>query len=114
MAEAIIRRHQRRTDRWMPKKKQIITTAQLHTVAAFAARCAPAYLLAFADMMGIPSGMHAALGMALAALGMDVRPVLVGGGAASALRILSGLSPRWEMLLSLVVVAACAKLLQGR
>ena len=114
MAEAIIRRHQRRTDRWMPKKKQIITTAQLHTVAAFTARCAPAYLLAFADMMGIPSGMHAALGMALAALGMDVRPVLVGGGAAAVLRILSGLPPRWEMLLSLVVVAVCAKLLQGR
>ena len=114
MAEAIIRRHKRRTDRWMPKEKQIITTVQLHAAAAFAVKSVPGFLLAFAEMVGIPSGMHAALGMALGALGLDVRPILCGGGAAMLLRLASGLPPRWEMLLSLGVVAACAKLLHGR
>lgn len=114
MAEAIIRRHRRTKDRWMHKNRWRITTAQMRAVAAFAGKSVPAFLLAFAEMVGIPSGMHVSLGMALAALGLDVLPVLAGGGTALLWRMASGLPPRWEMLLSLGVVAACAKLLQGR
>ena len=114
MAEAIIRRHRRTKDRWMHKDKWRITTAQVRAVAAFAMKSVPAFLLAFAEMVGIPSGMHVSLGMALAALGLDVLPVLAGGGTALLWRMASGLPPRWEMLLSLGVVAVCAKLLQGR
>ena len=114
MAEAIIRRHRRRTDRWMPKEKQAFTVEGLRAAAMFGARSIPGFLLAFAEMLGIPSGMHAALGMALGALDRDVRPILAGGGAAALLRLISGLPPRWEMLLSLGIVAVCAKLLHGR
>ena len=114
MAEAIIRGHKRRVDRWMPRKKRGLNRAQMQAAAAFAARCVPAYLLAFAEVMGVPSGLHAAYGMALAVIGGDVRPVLAGGAAAMLMRLLSGLSPRWEMLLTMLCVAAAPLLVRGR
>ena len=105
MAEAIIRGHKRRADRWMPKKKRGLDRAQIRAMGIFAARSIPGYLLAFADTLSIPSGLHAAYGMALAATGGDVRPVLLGSAAAMMMRLLSGLAPRWEMLLTLVFIA---------
>jgi len=114
MAEAIIRGHKRRVDRWMPKKKRGPSRAQLRAMGMFAARSIPAYLLAFADMVGIPSGLHAAYGMALAATGGDVRPVLLGSVAAMLMRLLSGLPPRWEMLLTLLMIAAAPMMLNRR
>lgn len=113
MAEAIARRSRRRTDRWMPQKKRF-TWAKLIKATAFALRCVPGGLLAFADVMGIPSGFHAALGAAMAAAGMDVRPVLAGGVGAMLLRLLSGLAPRWEMLITLALIYASPLLLKGR
>ncbi len=114
MAEAIIRQHRRRTDRWMPKEKRQWLTIDWRAAAVFAIRCAPAFLLAFADILGIPSGLHGALGTAMAALGLSVRPILAGSGAAFLLRLLSGMTPRWECLLTLGIVAAGSKLLKGR
>ena len=93
MAEAIARRSRRRTDRWMPRTKRV-TGVQLQRAVVFVLRCLPGGLLAFADVMGIPSGFLAALGTAMAAAGMDVRPVLAGGTGAMLLRLLSGLPPR--------------------
>lgn len=113
MAEAIARRSRRRTDRWMPQKKRF-TWAKLIKATAFALRCVPGGLLAFADVMGILSGFHAALGAAMAAAGMDVRPVLAGGVGAMLLRLLSGLAPRWEMLITLALIYASPLLLKGR
>lgn len=113
MAEVIIRQHKRRTDRWIPKDRKRLTRAQIQTAAAFALRCVPAFLLSFAEIVGIPSGLHAAYGMALSAVGKDARPVLAGGAAAFVVRLLSGISPRWEMLATLAVVAA-APFLQCR
>lgn len=113
MAEAIARRSRRRTDRWMPQKKRF-TWAKLSKATAFALRCVPGGLLAFADVMGIPSGFHAALGAATAAAGMDVRPVLAGGGGAMLLRLLSGLAPRWELLITLALIYVSPLLLKGR
>lgn len=106
MAEAIIRGHKRRVDRWMPKKRRGLSRAQIRAIGSFAGRCIPAYLLAFADIMGIPSGLHAAYGVAMAATGGDVRPILLGGAAAMIIRLLSGLAPRWEMLLTLLLIAS--------
>lgn len=114
MAEAIIRQHKRRTDRWMPKEKRHVVMFNWRSAAVFAARCVPGYLLAFAEMMGIPSGLHGALGMACAALGQDVRPVLAGGGAAFVVRLLSGMPPRWESLLVLAFVLLGSKVLRER
>ena len=106
MAEAIIRQHKRRVDRWLPTKKRRLTRTQLLRAALLGARCVPAYLLAFAEVVGIPSGLHAACGMAMAAVGLDVRPVVVGSALAMVMRAVSGLTPRWEMLLTLLFIAA--------
>ena len=114
MAEAIIRGHKRRVDRWMPKKKRGLNREQIQAVVAFSARSIPAYLLTFADMMGIPSGLHAAYGTALAATGGDVRPVLLGSAAAMVVRLLSGLAPRWEMLLTMMFIAAAPLVVNRR
>ena len=113
MSEAIIRQHKRRVDRWIPKEKRL-NRVQMRRIAAFGLRCVPAYLLAFAEVMGIPSGLHAALGTALAATGGDVRPVLAGGALAMLMRLLSGISPRWEMLLTLACVAVAPVVVNRR
>lgn len=104
MAEAIIRQQKRRTDRWMPREKRRWNAAQLKAAGRFAIKCFPAFLLSFADVAGIPSGLHASLGMALAATGRDVRPCMAGGVAALLLRLLSGLDPRWEMLITVALI----------
>lgn len=114
MAEAIIRQHKRRVDRWIPKEKKRLNPAQLRAAAVFAGKAAPGFLLSFAEVVGIPSGLHAAYGMALAATGRDVRPVLAGSVAAFAVRLLSGLSPRWEMLLTLLFIAAAPLVVSGK
>lgn len=113
MAEAIARRSRRRTDRWMPRTKRV-TGLQLQKAAVFVLRSLPGGLLAFADVMGIPSGFHAALGMAMAAAGMNVRAVLAGGAGAMVLRLLSGLPPRWEQLVTLGFIYAAPLLIKGR
>ena len=114
MAEAIIRGHKRRVDRWMPKKKRGLSREKIRAAGTFVARAVPGYLLAFAELLGIPSGLHAAYGTALAASGGDVRPVLLSGLAAMVIRLLSGLAPRWEMLLTLVFIAAAPLAVNGR
>ncbi len=114
MAEAIIRHQKRREDRWMPRKTRRINPAQIKAAAWFAVKGFPAFLLSFADAAGIPSGLQASLGMALAATGKDVRPCVAGGAAALLLRLLSGLPPRWEMLITLAVMAAAPLFLNGR
>ena len=113
MAEAIVRRSKRRTDRWMPRGRRF-EYRKLQRAAAYAMRCIPGGLLALADVMGIPSGFHVALGTALAAAGQDVRPVIVGGGAAMLLRLLSGMPARWEMLITLGLLYAAPAVLKGR
>lgn len=113
MAEAIARRSRRRTDRWLPRESGF-QLARLRSGAVFALQCVPGGLLAFADIMGIPSGFHAALGAAMATAGKDLRPVIAGGAAAMLLRLLSGVAPRWEQLITLCVLQAAAGLLQGR
>lgn len=113
MAEAIVRSSRRRIDRWMPRKRSI-TRMQMIRMAALALRCIPGGLLAFAEVMGIPSGLHAAMGMAAAAHGLDVRPVVMGGVGAMVLQLLSGLSLRWELLLTLGLVWVAPMFLKGK
>ena len=114
MAEVIIRQHKRRTDRWMPRERRFLTRAQVKAAGAFALRCVPAFLLAFAEMVGIPSGLHVALGMVCAALGIGIRPVLAGSAAAFVVRLISGLEPHWEGLVALPLLSAAPWLLTGR
>ncbi len=114
MAEAVLRQHRRRTDRWLPKKKKFLTRAQLRGMAAYVVRCVPGFFLSFAEVLAIPSGLQAAYGAALAATGRDIRPTLAGSAAAILVRLISGLTPRWEMIITLAVLAAAPLLLNGR
>ena len=114
MAEAIIRQHKRRTDRWMPRKKRVFPVDKVKAAAFFALRGTPGFLLAFADMVGIPSVLPGALGLAMAVLGLDVKPLLAGSAASILVRLVSGLPPRWELLLTAGVVAVCARLIKGQ
>ena len=115
MAEVILRQHKRRTDRWMPReRRRLVTQAQVKETAAFAAKAVPGFLLSFAEVLGIPSGLHAAWAAALAATGQDVRPTLAGSAAAILVRLLSGLPPRWEMLITLGMMAFAPFLLNGK
>lgn len=114
MAEAVLRQHRKNADRWMPRERRRWTWTRLRGTAVFSARAMPAFLLAFADMLGMPSGLQVAYASALAAVGGDVRPALTGWAAALLLRPLSGLTFRWESLLTLGIAALAPFLLCGR
>lgn len=113
MAEAVLRRHRKKANRWMPQERRLRTGTWVRA-AAFAGKAAPALLLSFADILGIPSGLQAAYAAALAAVGGDIRPALAGWAAALLLRPLSGMAFRWESLLSLGIAALSPFLLCGR
>lgn len=110
MAEAVIRQHKRRVDRWLPRKQGINRNVLMKLMNS-AARAVPGYLLSFADVLGIPSGFQAAYLAALTATGHDVRPTLCGAVAAMLVRWASGLSPHWELLITLMILYASSLLL---
>lgn len=78
------------------------------------AQAAPACLLSLADVMGMPSGLHAAYVASLAALGRPIRWPVAGAAAAVLLRLVSGLDARWENLLTLLLLLPAPRLLRGR
>lgn len=112
MAEAVIRQHKRRVDRWLPRKQGINRTVLMKLMNATAG-AVPGYLLSFADMLGIPSGFQAAFLAALTATGCDVRPTLCGAVAAMLVRWASGLAPHWELLITLLILYASSMMLPG-
>lgn len=115
MAEAVIRQHKRRVDRWMPGERQgFITKAAMTKGVQMLSKVLPGYLLSFTDVLGIPSGFQAAFAAALAATGRDARPTLVGAAAAMIVRWLSGIAPHWEMALTLAALTAAPLMLHGR
>lgn len=115
MAEAVIRQHKRRIDRWMPgERRRFITKAAVIKAGKALSKAVPGYLLSFADVLGIPSGFQAAFAAALAATGHDVRPTLCGDAAAMVVRWISGLAPHWELGITFIFLAAAPLLLHGR
>ena len=115
MAEAVIRQHKRRVDRWMPaERRRFITKAAFVKAVLTLSKTLPGYLLSFADVLGVPSGFQAAFAAALAATGHDVRPTLAGAAVAMVVRWISGLSPHWELGITYAFLAAAPLLLQGR
>lgn len=114
MAEAVMRQHKKRTDRWITRERHFQGRVQIKGWLGFAGACAPGFLLSFAEIVGMPSGLHASFAAALAATGRDVRPTLAGGAAAILVRLISGLPPRWEMLITLVLLAGAPYLLNGK
>lgn len=114
MTEVILRQHKRQRDRWLPGKKRGFPWGKAVAAGRYILRCSPGFLLSFAEILGIPSGFHVAYGMGMAAAGRDVRPTLVGCAAAMMIRLLSGLSPRWEGLIAMALMAVASLLLAGR
>ena len=65
---------------------------------------APGFALAFSDICGVSAGAWAAYGMAAASCGMMSYPVSLGIAAAFLMRMLWGLTTRWELLIGAVLV----------
>lgn len=114
MTEAVFRPQKHRVDRWMPRAKRSVPWQKIRGVLRFAARGIPGCLLSFAELLGIPSGFHAAYAMALAATGQEVGPTLAGSAFALLIRLISGLPPHWEMLITLGIMAAGSLLPCGK
>lgn len=108
-AEAVVRRRKRRSSRWMRAEHRKKVMSRL----GMCGQALPGLFLALADMLGVPSGLHAAYMAAQCALGRDVRWSMAGSAAAMALRLLWGLSPRWETLITLAIMYVLPAFVKG-
>lgn len=95
------------TVRWMPGVNRQRMTAAFRTAGSIGA----AFLLCFADMMGIPSGLHGAWMCALAACGESLLWPCCGVALSVGMRLVWGLAPRWETLLTLLIVLPAPRFL---
>lgn len=98
------------TVRWMPGASRQRLTAACRMAGSIGA----AFLLCFADMMGIPSGLHAALMCALAACGESLLLPSCGVVLSVGMRLVWGLPPRWETLLTLLLLLPAPRFLWQR
>ena len=117
MEEMVYRRRRRRRVRMLDERRwtlPIPTKEQLRAALAALVEAAPGFLLALADVLEMPSGLHAAYIAALAALGRTVHWPVAGAGAAMLVRLLSGLDPRWEGLMTLSLLLLGPKVLKER
>lgn len=112
MAEVVLRKHHRKYNRWMPERKRWFSMVQWGAVVQALLRMLPGYLLSFAEMLGVPSGLWAAYATALAAAGKPPHYALCGSAAGLFIRVLSGMSPHWEMLLTACILMIIAVTLQ--
>ena len=95
--EGMVRRR-KHPHRWMPGAGIMKTRTALGQMAGIAGKILPSFLLAFADMLGIPSGLHAAYMGAMAAAGESLLWPACGCGLALLMRLVWGLPLRLEML----------------
>lgn len=113
-AQQAIERKRKHPSRWMPgeKKQRIgqIAGEMLH----LAGRIAPGFVLCFADMMGIPSGLHAAWMGALAMQGESMIWSAGGSLLALVMRLVWGLPMRLEMLAAAGVMLLAPAVIFGR
>lgn len=116
MAEMVIRTGKRRKKGMLdqPVRRWPISAADAKRMLSVTAEAAPGLLLGMADVMGIPSGFHAAYLTALAALDKPVAKPVCGAIAAILLRWLSGMTPRWEGLIALALIWLAPVIVHGR
>lgn len=116
MAEMVIRTGKRRKKGMLdqPERRWPISAAQAKGMMRAAAEAAPGLLLGMADVVGIPSGFHAAYLTALAALDKPVSRPVYGAVAAILLRWISGMTPRWEGLITLALIWLAPVIVHGR
>ena len=84
--EGILRKR-KHPHRWMPGARMMKTRTVLGQMAEIAGRILPGFLLAFADVLGIPSGLHAAYMGAMSAAGESLLWPACGCGLALLMRL---------------------------
>lgn len=116
MAEMVLRPHRRRKPRMLDERRGLPmpTWAQVRVALWAVGESAPGFLLAMADVLGVPSGLHAAYCASLAALDRPFRKPLLGAVAAMLLRLVSGLDPRWEGLIGVAILLFAPMVVHGR
>lgn len=116
MAEMVIRTGKRRKKGMLdqPARRWPISAAQAKRLLSVSVEAAPGLLLGMADVMGIPSGFHAAYLTALAALDKPLSKPVCGALAAMLLRWISGMPPRWEGLIALALIWLAPVIVHGR
>lgn len=102
--QAIVRTKKRSVDRWMPGERMRKAQETAVRVVSIAGQVLPGFLLSFADVMGIPSGLQAAWMAALAVMGESLLWPAGGWGLALVMRLIWGLPLRLELLLTLGVM----------
>ena len=117
MAEMVMRHKRRRKERMLDARR--FSLPRLRGIRWQAALMKgmdvfPAFLLANAELLGIPSGFCVAYGAALAALDRPVIPALIGSVAAMTVQLMSGLQPHWELLISLSLLWTARLVVFGR
>lgn len=99
--QPIVRPRKKPKDRWMPGERMRRTQESLTCWLKIGMQILPGFMLSFADVMGIPSGFHAAWMAALAVMGESLLWPAVGCGLALVMRLVWGLSLRLETLVTI-------------
>jgi len=102
--EVIHRGKKRHKDRWMPGERRLRMQENVKRMAVIAAQILPGFLFSFAEVMGIPSGFHAAWMAALAVVGESLLWPAGGCALALVMRLVWGLPLHLEMLLTIGVM----------
>ena len=108
--DGIVRSIRKPVQRWMPGVRR----QQLGAAMRIAAAAGTGFLLCFADMMGVPSGVYAAWIVALAACGEDILWPLCGAVLSVPMRLIWGIEPRWETLAVLLLLLSSGRVVHRR
>ena len=103
-AEVIQRGKKRHKERWMPGQRRLRMQENMKRAAVIAMQILPGFLFSFAEVMGIPSGFHAAWMAALAVVGESLLWPAGGCLLALLMRLVWGLPLHLEMLLTIGVM----------
>ena len=116
MAEMVLRSRRRKKDRMLDERRGLPmpTREQMVRALGVIAEALPGFLLAMADVMGIPSGLHVAYCASLAALDRPFWQPVAGATGAMLLRLISGFDPRWEGLIGMILLLFAPMTVHGR
>ena len=114
MTEVLTREKKAAWTAWRSAYKSGTGRKILRQVGRILLGAAPGFALAFSDICGVSAGAWAAYGMAAASCGMMSYPVSLGIAAAFLMRMLWGLTTRWELLIGAVLVLLSPHVLRQR
>ncbi len=112
--QAVILRKKKHPRRWMPGGRIQKISRVLEDMLHLAGQILPGFALCFADMMGIPSGLHAAYMAAMAVMGESLLWPACGSMLAFLMRLVWGLPLRMEMLLAAALMLLAPPVIFGK